>query len=52
VDELLGLPLTDAGTGELTLAGQRLNERMRELSVAVGHAEESLRETGGGTADA
>jgi len=52
VDELLGLPLTDAGMGELTLAGQRLNERMRELSVAVGHAEESLRESGGGTTDA
>lgn len=51
VDELLGLPLTDAGTGELALAGQRLNERMRELSVAVHHAEESLR-AGESTADA
>lgn len=46
VDELLSLPLSDAGTGELTLAGQRLNERMRELSVALRHAEESLRSDG------
>lgn len=52
VDELLGLPLTDAGTGELSQAGQRLNDRMRELSVAVGHAEEALRGVGGGVADA
>lgn len=52
VDELLSLPLTDAGTGELTMAGQRLNERMRELSVAVGHAEDALRGAGGGVADA
>ncbi|MDP2310545.1 MAG: hypothetical protein Q8P18_31290 [Pseudomonadota bacterium] len=52
VDELLRLPLTDAGTGELTIAGQRLNERMRELSVAVGHAEEALKEAGGVVPDA
>lgn len=45
VDELLSLPLSDAGTGELTVAGQRLNERMRELSVAVRHAEEALKAT-------
>ncbi len=51
VDELLGLPLSDAGTGELALAGQRLNERMRELSVALRHAEDALR-AGGGVADA
>lgn len=43
VDELLSLPLTDAGIGELAVAGQRLNERLRELSVAVRHAEEALR---------
>jgi hypothetical protein len=42
VDELLALPLTDAGTGELAIAGRRLNERMRELSVAVRHAEDAL----------
>ncbi|MDP2317544.1 MAG: hypothetical protein Q8P41_31960 [Pseudomonadota bacterium] len=52
VDELLRLPLTDAGTGELTQAGHRLNERMRELSVAVGLAEGALREVGGIVPDA
>jgi hypothetical protein len=51
VDELLSLPLSDAGQGELTLAGQRLNERMRELSVAVRHAEDALRALDG-SADA
>lgn len=52
VDELLALPLTDAGTGELTMAGQRLNERMRELSVAAGHATEALRDSDGVIPDA
>lgn len=43
VEELLSLPLSDAGVGDLALAGHRLNDRMRELSVAVRHAEEALR---------
>jgi hypothetical protein len=44
VEELLSLPLTDAGSAELVLAGHRLNVRMRDLSLAVVHAEDALRD--------
>ena len=46
VDAVLSLPLTDAGTGELTRAGQLLNGRMRDLSDAVKAAQEGLEEPG------
>ncbi len=46
VDAVLSLPLTDAGTGELTLAGQHLNSRMRDLADAVSAAQTGLEDTG------